>query len=240
MDFPIRINKYLKDIGIASRKEADVLIQSGHIVVNGKTAVLGQQIQKDDKVEVRGQKNKTYKYIAYNKPRGIVTHSPQSFEESIADVIGDKTIFPLGRLDKDSEGLILLTNDARVTDRLLNPKNEHEKEYVVTVREKVRNTLPDIFSRGIRIDLDRGAQYTTKPAKVELLDDHSFKIILTEGKKHQIRRMCDNVHLTISNLKRIRIANIRLGNMKTGAMRDFNQKEREVFLKNLGLEQQLA
>lgn len=236
MEFPIRINKYLKEKGISTRKDADVLIQSGHVKINGKTAVLGQQVQAKDIVEVKSQPKKTYRYVVFNKPKGIVSHSPQSFEQGVQDIITDKSLFPLGRLDKDSEGLLILTNDNRVTDRLLNPKFEHEKEYIVSVREKVRNTLPTIFGRGVNIILEDRKKYLTKPAKVELLDDHTFKIVLTEGKKHQIRRMCDNVHMTITSLKRTRVANIRLGKARPGTIRDFTAKEREVFLKNLNLE----
>lgn len=219
MDFPIRINKYLEEQKIATRRGADLLIEQGKVFVNGKKAVLGYKVKEGDKVEVIGQEQKSYTYLAYNKPRG------QATEE-----IKIKNIFPLGRLDKDSEGLILLTNDGRLTDRLLNPKYEHEKEYEVEVKEKVSPMHAKILTGGIKFE-----RQILRAKEVEIIGPNNLAIVLTEGKKHQIRRMLAGAHLTVESLKRVRIMNIKLGQLAPGQTRELKGLELTKFLNSVGL-----
>ena len=172
----MRINKYLADKKISTRRGADELIKNKKVFVNGKLAELGSQVSETDKVEVRGAQQKKYQYFAYNKPIGIETDSPK------------EGLFPMGRLDKASHGLLILTNDGRITDQLLNPKYFHEKEYKVETKEKLRSSFKTKMEAGVNIE-----GYQTKPCKVKILNDFEFRVILTEGKKHQIRRMCANL-----------------------------------------------
>jgi 23S rRNA pseudouridine2604 synthase len=209
----MRINKYLADKKISTRRGADELIKNKKVFINGKLAELGNQVNEDDKVEVRGAKEKTYKYFAYNKPIGIETDSPK------------EGLFPLGRLDKASHGLLILTNDGRITDQLLNPKYIHEKEYLVRTSNKLRSNFKAKMEAGVNIE-----GYQTKPCKVKILNDFEFRVILTEGKKHQIRRMCANLFQEIADLKRERIMNIKLGNLKQGGMREIKGEELAIFL----------
>jgi 23S rRNA pseudouridine2604 synthase len=231
--YPMRINKYLSSQGYSTRRDADKLIAKKTVFINGKLAVLGSKVNEKDVVEVKRKENpKKYSYFAYNKPKGVITHSPQAGEKDIEHSvnIGGKYVFPVGRLDKDSHGLIMLTDDGRVTDRLLNPEHEHEKEYVVTVRNPLRPSFKMHMEAGVDIE-----GYRTKKCKVTILGDHSFRITLTEGKKHQIRRMCANLHNDVADLTRIRVMNIRLGAMKPNSHREIAGKELETFLKSIGL-----
>lgn len=227
----MRINKYLAHNGIATRREADLLIEKGLVFVNGKKAQLGQSVEEHDKVEVRNHKQKKYTYLAYNKPVGIVTHSSQyENEQEIKDVLDIKDVFPVGRLDKNSHGLIILTNDGRITDRLLNPTFEHEKEYEVTTKQKLRSSFKEKMEQGVSIE-----GYKTKPVSVEILGENRFKITLTEGKRHQIRRMVVALFNEVSALKRTRVLNIKLKNLKPGEFRPIEGKELQDFLKQLKL-----
>ena len=212
----MRINKYLADKKISTRRGADELIKEKKVFINGKLAELGSQVNEDDKVEVRGAKEKAYKYFAYNKPIGTETDSPK------------EGLFPLGRLDKASHGLLILTNDGRITDQLLNPKYIHEKEYLVRTSNKLRSNFKIKMEAGVNIE-----GYQTKPCKVKILNDFEFRVILTEGKKHQIRRMCANLFQEIADLKRERIMNIKLGNLKQGGVREINGEELKTFLNSL-------
>jgi 23S rRNA pseudouridine2604 synthase len=209
----MRINKYLADKKISTRRGADELIKEKKVFVNGKLAELGSQVNEDDKVEVRGAERKKYQYFAYNKPIGIETDSPR------------EGLFPLGRLDKASHGLLILTNDGRITDQLLNPKYIHEKEYLVRTSNKLRSNFKQKMEIGVNIE-----GYQTKPCKVQIINDFTFRIILTEGKKHQIRRMCANLFQEIMDLKRERIMNIKLGNLKPNAIREIKGEELTTFL----------
>ncbi len=227
----MRINKYIALKQIATRKGADELVKNKKVLINGKLAVLGSKVNENDDVQVKEDKNlKAYKYYAYNKPIGIITHSPQYFEKDIKEKVKSlslpKDIFPIGRLDKGSHGLMLLTNDGRITDRLLNPKYFHEKEYIVKTSNKLRSNFKQKIEAGVNIE-----GYITKKCKVEIIDNFTFKIVLTEGKKHQIRRMCSALFQEISDLKRIRIMNIALGNLKPNESREIKGKELETFLK---------
>ena len=230
--YPIRINRYLFLQGHCSRREADRLIEKGQIRINGKIAVLGQKVEKNDKIEISKKVKKIAEervYLAYNKPRGIVTHNPIEGQKGIEDVLEYKTrVFPLGRLDKESHGLILLTNDGRITNALLNPENEHEKEYLVKVNHRIDKNFIKAMEAGVHIE-----DYKTKPTKIKKIDPRKFFIILTEGKKHQIRRMCSSLKQEVQDLKRIRVMNIKLGNLKGGEYRELKGDELKDFLKKL-------
>ena len=160
----------------------------------------------------------------------MITSLAGEGEEDIMSTVRIPGVFPLGRLDKNSQGLILLTDDGRVTDRLLNPENAHEKEYAVKVKDKLRSSFEAKMEKGVNIE-----GYVTKPCKVEIVNENSFKVILTEGKKHQIRRMCVALFQEVSDLKRVRIENITLGSLKPGAHRAIEGAELALFLKRLGL-----
>ena len=209
----MRINKYLAWKKISTRRGADELIQNKKVFINGKLAVLGDKIKETDKVEIKGAKAKEYFYFAYNKPIGIETSSPR------------EDLFPLGRLDKNSHGLIILTNDGRITDQLLNPKYFHQKEYIVKTSNKLRSNFKQKMEAGVNIE-----GYLTKKCKVIIVNDFTFRIILTEGKKHQIRRMCSNLFQEVADLKRERIMNIKLGNLKPNNLRELKGEELAVFL----------
>lgn len=225
----MRINKYLADKKISTRRGADELIKEKKVFINGKLAVLGDQVNETDKVEVKGAKTAEYKYFAYNKPVDVITHSPQGEESDIKEEIKNKNIpkdvFPIGRLDKNSHGLIILTNDGRITDALLNPKYFHEKEYVVRTSNKLRASFKKNMEAGVDIE-----GYKTKPCKIKILSDFTFKIILTEGKKHQIRRMCSALFQEIADLKRERVMNIKLGTLKPNEFREIKGEELKTFL----------
>ncbi|HBL52446.1 MAG TPA: 23S rRNA pseudouridine synthase F [Candidatus Zambryskibacteria bacterium] len=215
--YPIRINKYLALKKISTRRGADELVKYKKVFINGKLAVLGSKVNEKDKVEVRGVEEKEYKYFAYNKPTGIETNSPQ------------EDLFPLGRLDKASHGLLILTNDGRITDKLLNPKYFHEKEYLVKTSNKLRSSFKQKMEAGVNIE-----GYLTKKCKVQILNDFAFRIILTEGKKHQIRRMCSALFQEVSDLKRERIMNIKLGKLMPNALREIKGEELAILLKSIG------
>jgi 23S rRNA pseudouridine2604 synthase len=226
----IRINKYLALQGVATRRDADKLILAGKITINGRKAVLGDKVRAGDKVEISKKIKNNFVYYAYYKPRGIITHSPQNGEKDIASSINLKGVFPIGRLDKDSEGLIILTDDGRITDRLLNPKNIHDKEYIVKTRVPVKQFQLTVMEKGMELE-----GIKTKPCKTKLINDTSFSITISEGQKHQIRRMCDALTLPIESLKRVRIMNIRLGQLKSNMYRKIEGEELKEFLKSLSL-----
>ena len=213
----MRINKYLSQKKLASRREADLLIAAGKVLVNGQPGVVGQQIQAHDTVEVVGEQ-KPKRVIAYYKPRGVITHSPEEHEVDIATQVridhGLKKVFPVGRLDKDSEGLILLTDDGRITGPLLNPENGHEKEYEVTVDKEVTDSFLSKLRDGVSIE-----GYITKPARAEAKSPKRFLLTLTEGKKHQIRRMCAALGYQVQTLTRVRVLHINIENLKSGEIR---------------------
>ena len=182
--FPMRINKYLASQGYATRRGADELIEKGRVSINGKTALLGDKVEEHDTVVVKsGKRPARYRYYAYNKPKGVVSHSPQHGEEDIQGAVSGTELagtFPVGRLDKDSHGLIILTDDGRVTDRLLNPDHAHDKEYVVSTVRPLRTSAKEKLEAGVSIE-----GYLTKPASVKILGERAFSIVLTEGKKHR-------------------------------------------------------
>jgi 23S rRNA pseudouridine2604 synthase len=226
--YPMRINKYLAAKNYCTRREADDLITKGKVFINGKLAVLGDKVSEKDAVDVKFRRKK-YRYFAYNKPRGIITHSPQNDEEDIAGAIPLKDVFPVGRLDKDSHGLIILTDDGRITDKLLNPDYVHEKEYRVKTAVRIRPSFKEHMEKGVDI-----GGYVTKKCSVHVMDDQFFSIVLTEGKKHQIRRMCAALHNDAIELERTRIMNIRAKGIAPGKYRPIEGDELKIFLKSLG------
>jgi 23S rRNA pseudouridine2604 synthase len=174
-------------------------------------------------------------YFAYNKPRDVITHSAQlesetEISEMLPELVKEFNVFPVGRLDKDSHGLIILTNDGRITDRLLSPTKEHEKEYIVQTKDRVRESFKEHAERGIAIE-----GHSTKPAKVRILSPNSFSIVLTEGKRHQVRRMVAALFNEVVDLERVRIMSIQLNGLRTGQYRAIEGEELKEFLKALGL-----
>ena len=220
-----RINKYLSEIGYCSRREADRLIAAGRILVNGEKAEMGLKICPEDQIIVNGEalsnsKNKLV-YLAFNKPKGIVCTTNTSVEkDNIIDYINyPKRIFPIGRLDKPSEGLIFLTNDGDIVNKILRARNNHEKEYLVTVNKPITKEFIDKMGNGLPV-LDT----VTKKCFVKQTHKNKFKIILTQGLNRQIRRMCEFLNYKVVDLKRIRIMNIKL-DVKVGKWRYFKPEE---------------
>ena len=231
-EYPMRINKYLAREGVATRRGADELVARGKVLVNGRIAVLGEKIHKGDKVEFRDKSSsKKYLYFAYHKPVGVITHSPQLGEKDITQSAGlPRDVFPVGRLDKDSSGLIILTNDGRITDRLLNPLYGHEKEYRVRTLDPLRDSFKKKMEAGVDIE-----GYLTKPCSVRKTGSTSFVIALTEGKKHQIRRMVAALYNTVVDLERTRILNVRLDDLKPNMWRPILGEELATFLLQIGM-----
>lgn len=223
-DEQIRLNKFLSDSGYCSRREADRLVEQGVIKVNGKTAVMGQKVTINDSIMVKGKnisREEEQILIALNKPVGIECTTDLNNPDNIVDFINfDKRIYPIGRLDKNSQGLILLTNDGSIVNNILKGSNYHEKEYVVTVDKPVTDDFIKKMSTGVRI-LDQ----VTRPCKVAKVKKHVFNIVLTQGLNRQIRRMCGELGYNVQKLKRIRIMNIELGNLPVGQYRKVTDSE---------------
>ena len=205
----IRINKYLSEIGYCSRRGADKLLEQGRITINGSVPELGTKVNEDDLVAVDGvvvgKRKKEHVYIALNKPRGIVCMTDQRVEkDNIIDFVGyPERIFPIGRLDKLSEGLILMTSDGDIVNKILRARNNHEKEYIVSVDKAITQKFISKMSNGVPI-LDT----VTKECLVEQIGPKTFRIVLTQGLNRQIRRMCEYLDYRVTRLKRIRIMNI--------------------------------
>lgn len=232
--YPMRINKYLALKNHATRRGADELISQRKVFLNGKMARLGDHVSASDKVEVRFHSAPQYVYYAFNKPVGMVTHAETGKEKDIVDSLPKALqalkVFPVGRLDRDSHGLILLTNDGRVTDRLLNPQYSHEKMYQVTTKLPLRANFKEKMENGVNIE-----GYITKKCKVEILGSKRFMITLTEGKTHQIRRMCVALFNEVVDLKRVSVMNVELNNTPSGAARPIVGAELSTLLKSLAL-----
>lgn len=228
----VRINKYLADNQYASRREADELIFDGKVFINGKKAKIGDQVKENDLVEVKGVLKEDKVYYIYNKPRGVVTINAQKGEKEIKDLVTfPKKVYPLGRLDKESEGLLIFTNDGRLTDALLNPLRVHDKEYSVFVDKVLTNQNIQKLQHGIAIgSAGKIKNYITKPALVRKTSPKSFDIVLTEGKNRQIRRMCGALGLGVSRLKRFRILHIDIGSLKSGQFRSLKKDELQKLL----------
>ena len=221
-----RINKYLSEVGYCSRREADILIKGGKVTINGEISEIGTKVEEGDQVRVKGKKIEKSKkqkniYLAFNKPVGIVCTTDRRVEpNNVIDYIKyPKRIFPIGRLDKPSEGLILLTNDGDIVNKILRAKNNHQKEYLVSVNRQINKDFIQSMSNGVQI-LDT----ITKSCIVKQLGPKKFKIILTQGLNRQIRRMCESLGYRVKSLKRIRIMNIKL-DLPTGKYRDLTKQE---------------
>lgn len=220
-----RINKYLSEVGYCSRRAADKLIAEGRVTINGEVPQMGTKVSGNDEVRVDGQiisepKDKSV-YLAFHKPVGIVCTTDTRVEkDNIIDFIGyPKRIFPIGRLDKPSEGLIFLTNDGDIVNKILRARNHHEKEYVVTVDKPITEPFLERMRNGVPI-LDT----VTRKCNVEKIGKYQFKIVLTQGLNRQIRRMCEYLDYKVMKLKRIRIMNINL-DIAVGTWRDLTAKE---------------
>ena len=221
-----RINKYLSEVGFCSRRRADKLIEEGKVTINGKLPEIGTKVVDGDQVEVDGQRIKKSKkqnnvYLAFNKPAGIVCTTDTRLEpNNIIDYIKYPVrIFPIGRLDKPSEGLIFLTNDGDIVNKILRARNNHEKEYIVTVNRTINRDFIQSMSNGVEI-----LETITRKCYVKQLGPKKFKIILTQGLNRQIRRMCESLGYRVNSLKRIRIMNIKL-DLPTGKYRELTKEE---------------
>lgn len=221
----MRINKFISETGYCSRREADKLIESGQVTINGIVAELGSQAEPGDDVRIQGRRigeHKRHVYIALNKPVGITSTTERHIKGNIVDYVGHRErIFPIGRLDKDSEGLILLTNDGDVVNPILRSEGKHEKEYIVTVDRPINEAFVKGMSEGVKV-----LGSLTLPCKVTRVSERTFRIVLTEGRNRQIRRMCEAFGYHVRRLKRVRIMNIRLDELPVGKWRDLTDGER--------------
>jgi len=219
-----RLNKAISETGYCSRREADRLIEQGKVKVNDTVAGLGVQVSENDQIFVEGKlisNNVKLIYLAFNKPVGITSTTDTTIKSNIINFINfPERIFPVGRLDKPSEGLIFMTNDGDIVNKILRSKNNHEKEYVVTVNKKITPDFIEKMGGGVPV-LDT----ITKKCTVTKLNDFAFNIILTQGLNRQIRRMCDYLGYEVKTLKRVRIMNVKLGNLKSGKYRHFTKDE---------------
>lgn len=224
-----RLNKAIAETGYCSRREADRLIDAGAVTVNDEPVVLGLKVTENDTIAVDGKvitKEVENIYLVFNKPVGITCTTDLNIKGNIISYINyPERIFPIGRLDKPSEGLIFLTNDGDIVNKILRARNNHEKEYIVAVNRRITPQFIEDMSKGVPI-LDT----VTNPCKVEKIDDFSFKIILTQGLNRQIRRMCEYFDYEVQKLKRVRIININLDELRPGKYRHFTKKELEDLL----------
>lgn len=224
LDEVVRINKFLSASGVCSRREADRLLEDGRITIDGRTAGLGDMVRSSQHVCVDGKpvkKNWKQIVIALNKPAGIVCTSSKKEKHNIIDFVHfESRIYPVGRLDKESTGLILLTNDGDLTDRILRGRNGHEKEYVVKVNKPLKKEVIQAMMQGVPI-LDT----ITKPCKIQKMDERTFRIVITQGLNRQIRRMCEYFGYRVVSLKRVRIMNIVLGDLPEGKWRYLTEAE---------------
>jgi len=220
----IRINKYLSEAGVCSRREADRLIADGKVLIDGHVAVMGEKVLPGQKIEVEGQPvtlEEELVYLVYYKPAGVTCTTDRKIHRNIIDAVGHpKRVFPVGRLDKMSTGLIFLTNDGEIVNKILRAGNYHEKEYLVTVDKPVDEAFIEEMSNGIPI-----LGTVTRKCIVKKESDRGFRIILTQGLNRQIRRMCEYLGYEVTSLERIRIMHISLGNLKPGKWRNMNPKE---------------
>ena len=228
----VRLNKYISEAGLCSRREADRLIEAGRAQVDGKTAVPGQKVSDNQEILVDGKsisKEEEMVLLAVNKPRGVVCTTDKRWgDQTVEELIHyPKRVFYMGRLDKDSEGLLLMTNNGEILNKMMRAGNYHEKEYVVTVDKPVTDDFIKKMSTGVRI-LDQ----VTRPCKVTKVKKHVFNIVLTQGLNRQIRRMCGELGYNVQKLKRIRIMNIELGNLPVGQYRKVTDSELKELMRN--------
>jgi 23S rRNA pseudouridine2604 synthase len=232
----VRINKFFTEHGVCSRRAADRLIQEGRVSINGRTAVLGDQVADADVVLVDGRvlsESKKTVYLAYHKPVGITCTTELDVRGNIVEAIGyPERIFPIGRLDKDSSGLILLTNDGDIVNRILRAEFGHEREYLVTVDRPYPRPFLDRLEQGVLI-----LGKKTSPCRATRIDQSCFRVILTEGRNRQIRRMCSGLGFRVTRLVRSRIMHIELGNLCVGEWRHLSNQERDALLSAVGLDE---
>ncbi|MCL2607970.1 MAG: pseudouridine synthase [Methanomassiliicoccaceae archaeon] len=223
----VRINKYISDSGLCSRRKADLMIKDGRVTVDGITATEGMYVRNDQNVCVDGKAlngNIETVLIAVNKPKGIVCTTETAEKDNIVDMVKHpERIYPIGRLDKDSEGLILMTNNGDLVNRMMRSRYGHEKEYVVTVHKPITKTFIERMSSGVPV-----LGTVTKKCHAERIGSRKFRIILTQGMNRQIRRMCEYLGFEVVSLKRVRILNIELGNLREGEYRDVSKEEKSV------------
>jgi 23S rRNA pseudouridine2604 synthase len=220
----VRLNKYISETGVCSRREADKWIAAGRVTCNGRPAALGTLVQGGDEVRIDGEligAKKKQIYIALNKPAGTTCTTESHVDGNIIDLVGHpERIFPIGRLDKDSEGLILLTNNGDIVNEILRSENNHEKEYIVTVDRPITDLSLAMMASGVKI-----MGNLTKPCSVSRIDRESFRMILTQGLNRQIRRMCSALGYKAQRLQRVRIMNIHLGPLRSGQWRHLTDPE---------------
>jgi 23S rRNA pseudouridine2604 synthase len=231
----LRINKFISESGKASRRGADKLIAEGRVTINGSIAKIGSQVEPGDDVRVSGDQIRLARnnvYLALNKPIGITSTTEKSVKGNIADLVNHPLrVYNIGRLDKDSDGLILLTNDGDIVNEILRAENKHEKEYIVSVDRPITPEFLKKMSEGVKI-LDT----VTLPCEVRQLSKYDFQIILTQGLNRQIRRMCEALGYEVYRLQRTRIMNIHLGNLPLGQWRDLTKKEKNQLFRDLNYE----
>lgn len=231
----MRLNKFISESGKASRRGADKLISEGRVKINGRVAKIGDQVKPGDEVLVSGDRITVARnnvYIALNKPVGITSTTEKNVKGNIVDLVNHPLrVFNIGRLDKESEGLILLTNDGDIVNEILRAENKHEKEYIVTVDKPITPEFLKKMSEGVKI-LDT----KTLPCEITQLSKYVFQIILTQGLNRQIRRMCEALGYEVYRLQRTRIMNIHLGNLPVGQWRDLTKKEKTQLFKELDYE----
>lgn len=228
-----RLNKAISETGYCSRRAADKLIDDGHVKVNGESVGLGVKVTKSDRITVYDQlitKEVSPIYLAFNKPAGITCTTDTKIRDNIISFLNyPERIFPIGRLDKPSEGLIFLTNDGDIVNKILRSKNNHEKEYIVRVDKKIHDSFLKKMSQGVPV-LDT----ITDKCRVEKIKDDTFKIVLTQGLNRQIRRMCTYLGYEVIHLKRVRIMHISLENLKPGKHRSFTERELQIMQQKIG------
>lgn len=226
----MRLNNYISSTGICSRREADKLVAQKKVLINGKVAQIGQSVNEGDVVKVNGKIIKPKKnnvYIALNKPVGITCTTERHIKGNIIDYINyPERIFPVGRLDKPSEGLIILTSDGSIVNKILRSENNHEKEYIVTVNRDITQDFIDKMSNGVKIfNPVTNKNVVTKKCKVTKVNSRTFKIVLTQGYNRQIRRMCEVFKYDVKKLQRVRIMNLTLKGIAPGKWRKLTEKE---------------
>lgn len=231
----MRINKFISESGKASRRQADRLIEEGRVTINGKKAKIGDQVSPGDEVLVNGSAARVARnnvYIAVHKPVGITSTTEKKVKGNLVDLVNHPLrIFNIGRLDKDSEGLILMTNDGDIVNEILRAEGEHEKEYIVSVDKPITPEFVEQMEAGVKI-----LGQKTLPCKVHQLSKFDFNITLTQGLNRQIRRMCEALGYEVYRLQRVRVMNITLGKLPPGQWRDLSKKEREQLFRELNYE----
>jgi 23S rRNA pseudouridine2604 synthase len=232
----VRLNKKIKELGLTSRRDADKLIEKGLVLINGKPAEIGRKVKPTDKIEIKDLKKiqDNYLYYTFYKPKNVMSHSPQFGEQEVKDFFPNwehDGLTIVGRLDKHSEGLMLVTNDKRLVEKILDPRFRHERVYEVDVQEKISNNIVSLFKKGFEV---RG-RFQALPAHVEILNNFKMRITLVEGKKHQIRLMLNELHYTVSKLKRIKILDLTLRNLQPGTFQEIPPTDVKNLLKSVGL-----